>query len=54
MLGNTDLTDVHQVEGLRRSVAMLPAGSDGRIFSREESLQLIEALVAALRAMPLD
>lgn len=54
MLGDTDLTDPHQIEGLRRSIAMLPANSYERIFSREEALRLIGALQYALRALPLD
>ncbi len=54
MLGNTDLTNPNDVEGLRRSVAMLPANSYERIFSREEALRILENLVIALRAVPLD
>lgn len=54
MLGPIDLTDLHEVERLRRSVAMLPASSHNRIFSREESLKLIGALAAALKAVPID
>lgn len=54
MLGNTDLTNPNDVEGLRRSVAMLPANSYDRVFSREEALRILESLVVALRAVPLD
>ena len=54
MLGDTDLKNPNEVEGLRRSVAMLPANSYERIFSREEALRLLETLVAALRALPPD
>jgi hypothetical protein len=54
MLGNTDLTNPNDVEGLRRSVAMLPANSYDRLFSREEALRLLESLVSALRAVPMD
>ncbi len=54
MLGDTDLTSPHEVEGLRRSVAMLPANSYDRIFSREEALQVLESLSRALRAIPID
>jgi len=54
MLGDTDLTDTNQIEGLRRSIAMLPANSYERIFSREEALRLIGALQYALRSIPLD
>jgi len=54
MLGDTDLTNPHDVEGLRRSIAMLPANSYDRIFSREEALRLLESLGQALRAIPID
>ena len=50
MIGSrTDLSDVHHVEGLRRSVAML--SPDSRPFNRLESLRLLEALNDALRAV---
>ncbi len=51
MLGDTDLTNPNEVEGLRRSVAMLPANSYERIFSREESLKILESLGRALKAI---
>ena len=54
MLGQINLTNPHDVEGLRRSVAMLPANSYGRVFSREEALKLIEALASALQAVPME
>ena len=54
MLGDADLTDPHQVEGLRRSVAMLPANSYDRVFSREEALKILDSLGQALRDMPMD
>ncbi len=49
MLGTTDLTNHHEVEVLRRSVAMLPANSYDRIFSREEALRILETLGSLLR-----
>lgn len=54
MLGETDLTNPHEVEGLRRSVAMLPASSYDRIFSREEALKVLESLSLALKAIAID
>ena len=54
MLGNTKLTNVHEVEGLRRSVAMLSANTGHGIFTREEALRVLDALASALRAIPLD
>ncbi len=54
MPGDTDLTNPHDVEGLRRSVAMLPANSYNRIFSREEALRLLDSLGHALRAIAID
>lgn len=54
MLGNTDLTNEHDVEALRRSVAMLPANNYDRIFSREEALRLLESLTSALRAIAIE
>lgn len=51
MLGDTDLTNPNDVEGLRRSVAMLPANSYERIFSREEALKILESLGRALKAI---
>jgi hypothetical protein len=50
MIGShTDLADVHHVEILRRSVAML--APDSRPFSRQDSLRLLEALAEALQAV---
>ena len=54
MLGQSDLTNPHDVEALRRSLAMLPANSYSRVLSREEALKLVEALAAALKAIPMD
>lgn len=48
------MTDLEQIEGLRRSIAVLPANSYDRILSREEALRLIGALQDALRAIPLQ
>ena len=48
MLGTTDLMNQHDVEGLRRSVAML--STDSRPFNRSEALTLLEALQGLLRA----
>jgi hypothetical protein len=42
MLGDTDLTDPHAVNRLRRSVAMLRPGA--RVFNREDALRLLQAL----------
>ncbi len=42
MLESLDLTDRHDVERLRRSVAMLPAGS--WVFRREDALKMLEQL----------
>ena len=50
MLGTTDLTNPNDVETLRRSVAMLPASADARIFSREEALRLLDTIRELLRA----
>jgi hypothetical protein len=49
MLGTTDLTNVNDVESLRRSVAMLPASANNRVFSREEALQILDMLGRLLR-----
>ncbi len=54
MLGDTDLTNPNDVEGLRRSIAMLPANSYERIFSREEALRVLESLGSALKAIAID
>lgn len=54
MLGTTDLTNPIDVETLRRSVAMLPASADARIFSREEALQILDVLRRLLRATEFD
>lgn len=54
MLGDANLKNIHEVEGLRRSIAMLPAGADNRILTREEALRLVDALRQALREHPLD
>jgi hypothetical protein len=50
MLGTTDLTNPNDVETLRRSVAMLPASANARIFSREEALRLLDAVRDLLKA----
>ncbi len=44
----------HQLEGLRRSVAMLPANTGTGILTREETLHLLDAMRAVLRDAPLD
>jgi hypothetical protein len=49
MLGTTDLTNVHDIERLRRSVAMLRPGAP--VFDREESLRLL-TVVAELARRP--
>ena len=54
MLGDTDLTNPHQLEGLRRSVAMLPANTGAGILTREETLRLLDAMRTVLRNAPLD
>ncbi len=54
MLGNTDLTNRTDVESLRRSVAMLPASADNRIFSREEALRLLDVVRELLKATEFD
>jgi hypothetical protein len=54
MLGTTDLTNPIDVESLRRSVAMLPASADARIFSREEALRILDVLRELLRATEFD
>ncbi|MDH3302661.1 MAG: hypothetical protein OES24_19350 [Acidimicrobiia bacterium] len=54
MLGDTDLMNPHQLEGLRRSVAMLPANTGTGILTREETLHLLDAMRAVLRNAPLD
>ncbi len=54
MLGDTDLMNPHQLEGLRRSVAMLPANTGSGILTREETLHLLDAMRAVLRDAPLD
>lgn len=43
MLGNSDLTNIHHLNSLRRSVAMLPAHS--KVLSREETLELLDNLM---------
>ena len=50
MLGSSDLTNIHHVNGLRRSVAMMPAHS--KVLSREETLQLLDSLVELLKEQP--
>lgn len=47
MLGDTDLTDVHEVERLRRSIAMLTPKVP--VFDREEALAVVTALGRRLR-----
>jgi hypothetical protein len=54
MLGTTDLTNQNDVETLRRSVAMLPASANTRIFSREEALRLLDVLQSLLKATEFD
>lgn len=48
MIDNTDLMNSHEVEQLRRSVAMLTPGEDA--FSREDALQVLNVLAALLKA----
>jgi hypothetical protein len=54
MLGDTNLNNPHEVEVMRRSVAMLPANTGVGVLTREESLRLLDALQAALAAAPPD
>lgn len=54
MLGTTDLTNPNDIETLRRSVAMLPASADARIFSREEALRVLDVLQALLKTTEFD
>lgn len=54
MLGPTDLTNPHDVEGLRRSVAMLPANTGQLLFTRDEALRLVDALRSAMKASEHD
>ncbi len=54
MLGTTNLTNPNDVETLRRSVAMLPASADTRIFSREEALRVLDVLRELLKATEFD
>lgn len=54
MLGTTDLTNIEELERLRRSVAMEPASTGTRLLTREEVLRLIQALLDATRAVPPD
>lgn len=51
MLGDTDLTDIHAVERIRRSIAMLPAHRQG-VLDREEALTVLDAIADLLRARP--
>ncbi len=48
MIEKTDLMNFHDVEQLRRSVAMLTPGAVG--LSREETLQVLNVLAALLKA----
>ncbi len=48
MLGQIDLTNINQVESLRRSVAMAAPGSAPMV--REEVLQVLDRLIAVLAA----
>lgn len=54
MLGETDLTDIEELERLRRSIAMLPAATGQKIFSREEALRLLQVHIASIRAIAID
>lgn len=54
MLGTTDLTNPNDVETLRRSVAMLPASANARVFSREEALRILDVLRTLLRSTEFD
>jgi hypothetical protein len=54
MLGDANLNNPHEVEVMRRSVAMLPANTGTGVLTREESLRLLDALRAALAAAPPD
>jgi hypothetical protein len=51
MLGDTDLSDLHEIEQLRRSVAMLPPNADSAIFTRSEALKILSALHQAQAAL---
>ena len=46
MMVDTDLTDPHDVENLRRSIAMEPAGLP--VLSKTDSLAVLDALLDAL------
>ena len=48
MIDNTDLMNSHEVEQLRRSVAMLTPGEYA--LKREDALQVLSALAALLKA----
>ncbi len=50
MLGTSDLTNIHHLTSLRRSVAMLPAHS--KVLSREETLELFDNLMAWVGGSP--
>lgn len=54
MLGDANLNNPHEVEVMRRSVAMLPANTGTGVLTREESLRLLDALRVALAAAPPD
>ena len=47
MMVDTDLTDRHDVENLRRSIAMEPAGRP--VLSKQDSLAVLDALLDALQ-----
>ncbi len=47
MLGTTDLTKPHEIEQLRRSVAMLTTGAP--VFNREDGIRLLQALHNAVQ-----
>ena len=47
MLGETNLSEFHEVEQIRRSVAMLAPGRPA--MDREDTLRVLEALKAALK-----
>lgn len=48
MIDRTDLMNAHEVEQLRRSVAMLKRGAPA--FDREDALLVLSTLSALLRA----
>lgn len=44
---DTDLTNPHEIESLRRSVAMLPPKANA--FSREDAMKVLQVLAEQVR-----